>query len=579
MAWYDDLWQGGKDAWGWAEDRVPGFNLLSSSKVGPSDATKQRLNELSSGAQGLSKEFLDQLKGMGPSFAPVMSAATVAAPERAGVQTVDQTAVAPNERMTAANAGTATNVARTAVAPMTQAAGITLDPTVSVARTTVGPAAQAGAAAIDRADLAVRTKQLGLANEFDRAMRGAVPSVAQAEFERNRDRNVADQMRIAALYGRGSNLGLALRQLATNTASINNQAAADTAALRAREIADARTGAGQALAATRGQDIDVSGRQADLTTDVAKTNAALTTDITRAQGDIDAQAARQDAQAANTRAIAQGDVSKAVSLANQDALNKALLTQAQIDAEAAQQNAAATNDMAKTNAQFVQTANQTNATQTNDRNATQAQLDAARAKANADLVTTNNQYNATQGNTVAIKNADLKQNAAANNQDAQVTTNAQDIQRQNNVRDAALTSQGQAITATDSIADAETAASEAASREKGATLGAVGGMAMMASDKRLKTKIEPGDKALREFLDAMAGKAKEWSYAEPNATTMPPGRHVSPMAQDLEKAGPAGKAMVHDTPKGKMVAIPQATLALLAAVGDLHKRLDVMERR
>ena len=53
--------------------------------------------------------------------------------------------------------------------------------------------------------------------------------------------------------------------------------------------------------------------------------------------------------------------------------------------------------------------------------------------------------------------------------------------------------------------------------------------------------------------------------------------HVSPMAQEMEKS-PLLASSIHDTPAGKKV-VPDAQMqaAILAALGDLHKRISKME--
>ena len=51
------------------------------------------------------------------------------------------------------------------------------------------------------------------------------------------------------------------------------------------------------------------------------------------------------------------------------------------------------------------------------------------------------------------------------------------------------------------------------------------------------------------------------------------------MAQELEKAGPVGRAMVEDTPDGKMVHYGRGLATMLAAQADLHARLKAVENK
>jgi len=103
---------------------------------------------------------------------------------------------------------------------------------------------------------------------------------------------------------------------------------------------------------------------------------------------------------------------------------------------------------------------------------------------------------------------------------------------------------------------------------------AVGGAAAL-SDERQKTDIEDGGSSVQSFLDRL--KAHEYAYKNPSAPGAAPGRHVSVMAQELEKAGPVGKSMVDETPNGKMVSYSRGLATMLAAQANLHERLKKLE--
>lgn len=91
------------------------------------------------------------------------------------------------------------------------------------------------------------------------------------------------------------------------------------------------------------------------------------------------------------------------------------------------------------------------------------------------------------------------------------------------------------------------------------------------SDKNMKKDIKSGDKEIASFLDAM--KAHSYKYKDEKHGK---GRHVSPMAQELEKTD-IGKSMVFDSPDGKMVDYGKGLGAMLAAQAQLHERLKKLE--
>jgi hypothetical protein len=81
----------------------------------------------------------------------------------------------------------------------------------------------------------------------------------------------------------------------------------------------------------------------------------------------------------------------------------------------------------------------------------------------------------------------------------------------------------------------------------------------------------------KNFLDKL--KAYSYEYKNPELPGAGEGRHLSVMAQDLEKAGPVGRSMVMETPQGKMVDYGKGFGAILAAQADLNGRLNDIESR
>jgi hypothetical protein len=105
--------------------------------------------------------------------------------------------------------------------------------------------------------------------------------------------------------------------------------------------------------------------------------------------------------------------------------------------------------------------------------------------------------------------------------------------------------------------------------QAGSTLGAA---SIMASDKKLKREIRNVPK---EDLDEFLTKIKGYRYRY-NDSKYGEGEQFSPMAQDLEKTK-IGKAMVIDTPEGKMVDYGKGFGALLAAQAELYGKVKKLE--
>jgi hypothetical protein len=98
------------------------------------------------------------------------------------------------------------------------------------------------------------------------------------------------------------------------------------------------------------------------------------------------------------------------------------------------------------------------------------------------------------------------------------------------------------------------------------TLGTV--LPMMFSDRELKTGIRPADKDLEEFLNALRPSTYRYKTDGPGRI---PGRSAGVMAQDLERSK-LGRALVTDTPEGKMVDYGRAMPLLMAAIAHVGKK-------
>lgn len=128
------------------------------------------------------------------------------------------------------------------------------------------------AAVIDPAQQAqVRGQQMALTGDLQAAARGEGPSVAQLQLNQATDRNLAGGVSMANTV-RGAGAAAALRQLGAQRGQIGQQAAADSALLRANEIAMNRQLLGQQLAQVRGADIGLATSQAQLGQDAGARN-------------------------------------------------------------------------------------------------------------------------------------------------------------------------------------------------------------------------------------------------------------------------------------------------------------------
>lgn len=105
--------------------------------------------------------------------------------------------------------------------------------------------------------------------------------------------------------------------------------------------------------------------------------------------------------------------------------------------------------------------------------------------------------------------------------------------------------------------------------------GITGGAIIAASDERLK-KNSDGDveRQVDELLESIDPKTYEYKDGDKFGE----GRHLSPMAQDLEKSE-IGKSMVEDTPEGKMVNYGKGFGAIMATQAALNSRLKKLEAK
>jgi Chaperone of endosialidase len=108
---------------------------------------------------------------------------------------------------------------------------------------------------------------------------------------------------------------------------------------------------------------------------------------------------------------------------------------------------------------------------------------------------------------------------------------------------------------------------------------------LMRSDEDVKENKKSEDSVSGEdfnpksFLDKLQAYSYEYKESQKNDPKAGDGRHLSVMAQDLEKAGPVGKSMVKQDEDGtKMVDYGKGFGAILASQAHLNERLSQIEK-
>jgi hypothetical protein len=512
---------------------------------------------------------------------PTPAQATAAGPVQAAqIQQQRAQAAAPGEieRVQAAQVGQLRQAQATGVGPVERAAG--------VQAATVDTGAQGQ----------FRSGQQGVVQSLQQTLAGqGGPSVAEMQLQKTTQANLAAQLAMAR-GARGGQMVAAQRGAARNLASINQQAAADGALLRAQEQQGARGQLLQALDSARGQDIGLATTQAQ----IQQQAASQTGQIGLANAGAANQAQQFNAQAQNTAEAQNAQATNAAQAANVAAQNQVALANAGAQNQNQQFVAGQQTDVSKLNA-----------TQGNAIGTAQAQLDVNTAEGNAARAQQNSQFNAgatnqiglanaaqandveklnvTEGNRVGLANAaatndvakaqaeaDLR--AALANQDAMLRARGLDDQQIAGLRGDVISSQGQILNADLGVVSAEEDAKGRRSKLTGDVLSAGGGVAgaFFKSDRHAKTDIRPGSSAVDDFLGAL--EAHSFRYKNPDEPGAAPGRRYGVMAQDLERSR-VGDSLVRDTPSGKAIDGGQAIGALLAALGQVHNRLERVEGR
>lgn len=184
------------------------------------------------------------------------------------------------------------------------------------------------------------------------------------------------------------------------------------------------------------------------------------------------------------------------------------------------------------------------------------------AQSQAGLTQQANLQNQANVQQAGAQNATMLQQANANNQQSQIGTRGQNINEQSNRANQALQANQNQVNA-----QVGSLAAQNQHQQQNANLLSTG-LGLLSDERQKKNIRPPGPNDMRDFLAAMHPGRYEYK-----GSTLP---KVGVMAQDVE-ASDVGRTLVRNTPAGKAIHVPDATGALLAAVADLHKRIEAVE--
>lgn len=201
--------------------------------------------------------------------------------------------------------------------------GATVAPTSTAARVQLSPAAQAGQTMINRAeDQQFRQGQMTLAQQLAEQAAGRGPSLAEGQLKLASDRNIKQQMAVAA--AQGGNPAMAQRGAALGQAQAARQLGADTAQARIQEQIAARQQLAGVLGQGRDQDIGVANAQAGLLQQVNLANMGALNQFGLQQGSMDMSTNQFNATALNSREALQAQLAQQAGLASQGQYNTML---------------------------------------------------------------------------------------------------------------------------------------------------------------------------------------------------------------------------------------------------------------
>jgi hypothetical protein len=471
----------------------------------------------------------------------------------------------------------------------------------------------------------VRGKQMSAVESLESAARGDAPSEAE-ELLKSGMQSVISGQRSMAAGARGQNTAGAARRAAREITRAGMGFGSQQAAMRAKEMADARGALVGALANVRGDDQGLATTEAGMRldadkftagaansasqfnagvgTEISKFNAGQNTSVAEKNADRSTQntqfkvgesnrASTFNAGQTNQRREKQGEMQLSAETGNADRHQRGAIVQGEITSRERLTDAGAANK---------------------------------RATDQAGLTQQNRQFNTGQKNTVAVGNADrtvtgrglddrrrseLRTDVRGATKDVAEAERAEfEAEQQNKaIRRGVISNTAKSIGSAVGVnlsgdpsksggggGGGDAAAKSATGVAKTATGGAGGG-----SDVRMKKNISPADDAIDNFLRAaakapvrkesergdgevdidgfLAAMADEidpiaFDYRDGDLPWTAPGRRFGLAAQDLEKSGPVGKSIVRDTPHGKVLDVGQAIGPILAGMASLRRDLD-----
>jgi hypothetical protein len=143
----------------------------------------------------------------------------------------------------------------------------------------------------------VRSQQMALISALQAQAAGNGPSLAQTQLRSATDANIAQAMALAASQRGGSAGGLGLRQINQQTSNLNQQAATQSALLRAQEQMAAQQQLAGVLDTTRGADIGLATNQASFNQQASLSNQQALNQAKLAQAQLTQQARQSNLEA------------------------------------------------------------------------------------------------------------------------------------------------------------------------------------------------------------------------------------------------------------------------------------------
>ncbi len=373
-----------------------------------------------------------------------------------------------------------------------------------------------------------RNAQLMLTNQLQQQAAGQGPSLAQSQLRQGTDRNIQQAMAMAASQ-RGANAGQGLRGIGMQAAQANQQAAAQSADLRAQEQMAARQQVAGVLQGGRAQDVGLATEQATL---------------------------QQQAALANQQAGLQ-----------QQSLN---------DQQARFYNSSMA-DMDQKNREARMAHEQMNTSQVAGLNTVNAGGYANASESRGSLVGGIGSAFAAMSDEdqkMDVKPGENKTSSfleSISKAMAPAATGGEEERYAGQKKTGMALGQG--LGAMFGMSMPAAGAGGAGAAGAGGGMAAAAPMAAAASDERLKTGISGGNDDISGFLNAL--KAHEYQYKDKKFGD---GTYVSPMAQEIEKTK-LGKDMVLDTPEGKVVDYGRAGGVMLASAAMLNDKVKALESK